>query len=143
MSLGPLGGEIMKGRLQHLFAVVAIAAILGACTTTERTFHNDVAALRNSDVGFDGGYLGLQANLLTRRAERIQRAGAAAKPLLVAALTDPERYIAAHVLLTALDHPLIGWPVTEFNHLVVHVRTDGTVVPDGQQSSILRLWSKR
>lgn len=46
---------------RNLFVLVSIVASLVSCAARGRPLHEDIAALRNSDVAFDGGYLGLHS----------------------------------------------------------------------------------
>jgi hypothetical protein len=60
-------------------------------------------ALFNKDVEVHGGYLGLQVDLKSRAAEYLKRVGPSANKALERAIADPERFAAAHVLLSEIN----------------------------------------
>ena len=107
-----------------------LLALAGCASASEVT--DEIAALTDQDVTFDVGWLGLQAQL-SPRAQRMAAHPERARPQLLKALNDDRRFIAAHVLLTSFEKPLIGWWPT-FNDL------DFQVSRHLQQKAVLRHW---
>jgi len=101
----------------------------------------EVAALRNTDVSWNGTWLGLWPDL-SDRAARLQASGAAVIPLLREALQDEEQYVAAHVLLTWLTNEPFCLSGSRYNGLSVELYADGRTVIFDQRTSIQRLWNE-
>lgn len=114
-------------------AVAILCIALAGCASSS-SLSNDVAALEDRDVIFDGGWLGLQAQL-SARAQRVAAQPGITKPMLLKALGDDRRFIAAHVILTSFEKPLIGWWPT-FNGL------DLECSRDIQHAAVLARWSE-
>lgn len=105
--------------------------------------------VRNSDVAWHGGVLGLTPQL---QGEASTLASSLGEPLvapLLDALADPERFVAAHVLLTKLTgeyeliRPLPGVAQAgkRWNGLRVQLHADGSVTYDPDDIPILqRRW---
>lgn len=90
-----------------------------------------LAALRNEDVRWNGNYFGLLPKLAGSAAELASRPEKEIIPALIDALSDPEMFVAAHVLLTFLsgvEHSTNPW-----NGLEVDLRPDGAVHIDPEQ----------
>jgi len=88
------------------------------------TLQREVAELSNADVEWDGNWLGLWPNI-SHQAEAIRATGVAARPFLRKALADPQRYIAAHVLLTMMSETPFCLSGEAFNGLKVNLYADG------------------
>jgi hypothetical protein len=137
----------------HRLAVVALIAC-GSChrtgdvaplatETTESTMDPDIRALSNSDIEWHGTAQGFYASLRTERAKRL--AGADAKAMigrLLPALSEADKFAAAHVLLTSLSHvEYSSFP--NWNGLRVDIRQDGAVVIDEEQRhELARRWQR-
>jgi hypothetical protein len=89
-------------RLQTLLALMTAVAVGLASWPTLRLIWL-VESISNNQVRVDGGNLGLMVELETPAAQQIRRYGTRANSLLFAALKDPERFAAAHVLLTRIN----------------------------------------
>jgi len=90
------------------------------------------AALRNSDVVWNGDYVGWSPSVHGDAAQQVRGAGARSVPHLKRLLADPDRYIVAHVLLTELDgrrHELFP----TYNQLQPHGHRD-------QRAILCQLW---
>ena len=87
--------------------------------TGSRPLPPDFAALKNSDLFWDGDIVGWYPTMhenLERSSRRVLAAGSRSIPELKHLLADPERYIVAHVLLTQLaGNPFSSFPT--YNHL--------------------------
>lgn len=96
--------------------------------------------LANADVRWEGTHLGLSPTIAGEAADRVRRQGESAVPRLVDALEDPDRFVAAHVLLTEIsgvEHQ--AFP--SWNGLAVDLAADGTVTIDpAQRHDLARRW---
>jgi hypothetical protein len=100
--------------------------------------------INNRDIKWDGNVIGLQpavegASRLASnrfRPEMTQR--------LVSALDDPERFVAAHVLLSKKLLVSRKIQAAEYDHLAVTLQANGAVTIDpAQRGRIKQLWSDR
>jgi hypothetical protein len=64
--------------------------------------------IANSDITWDGSYIGLTPRIEGEASKNVLALGAPATAALVAALDDPERFAAAHVLLTQIRRESSG-----------------------------------
>jgi hypothetical protein len=148
-------------RMFRRFWIFALLVTFGACARHREVVHSraDVRLIKNSDVRWDGNFLGLQPNFSGASKLIVEDRRRVSFSELVSALDDERRYIAAHALLSALTghsidssaggiDPETGsiLPGTEeaagkFNGLRVDLRTDGSVViSDQQRRMIARKW---
>jgi hypothetical protein len=95
-----------------------------------------IGLLDNGDIRWDGTLVGLQPAIVGNPARLLLAAGRGAAPVLVDALADPARFVAAHVLLTWLAGGAVG-PGPTWNGLDIDLRPDGSVHADPEQRSAL------
>jgi len=101
----------------------------------------DVAALRNADVEWHGTAVGFHPELASERAKAIAAAPAETViPALMAAISDPAQFVAAHVLLTRLSGlEYQAFPL--WNGLRVDIQADGhTFIEPAQGPVLARRW---
>ncbi len=92
--------------------------------------------LSNNDVRWDGTRFGLMPTLTGAAANQLLDMGDEAAPELLDALSDPDKYVSAHVILTKLS----GVEYQSFpawNGLEVVLAADGTVTIDPAQQPVL------
>lgn len=87
---------------------------------------NDVPDVRNTDLHWDGTALGLQPRIV--KPETLQRVGDRTKTddQLVELLLDPDRFAAAHVVLTMRRNALTSFDASQWNGLRVVLGPAGT-----------------
>jgi hypothetical protein len=126
-------------------AVLVVCSLVGggADAGPRGSLAFEVASLRNSDVEWDGNYFGLWPQAATARAKRIEAAGVDAIPHLRRALRDPERYVAAHVLLCHVSNRPFQFSASEYNGLAVELFADGRVQIPDQRAKIVKIWSQK
>jgi hypothetical protein len=101
-----------------------------------------VAALRNTDVEWDGTTLGLVPTVTSPGAQRLLRYGTASAHRLVAALSDPDRFVAAHVILTLVSG-VAHDTYPDWNGLTVDIGADGRVgIDPDQRFALVRRWRR-
>jgi hypothetical protein len=111
--------------------------------TTHRSFNVSAwtEKLSNADVRWEGTALGL-APELTGEAARVVQLGDQALPGLLEALSDPDRFVVAHVALTEL----LGVEYESFptwNGLEVSLEADGTVrIDPAQRPALAQRWQR-
>ena len=84
-----------------------------------------VERLRNDEVRWDGTWAGLVPHTEGRNGKSLLELGERAIPALVAALDDPEKFAAAHVLLTLIRKRPYSTSGSHWNRLRVSIRSDG------------------
>ncbi|HDZ22257.1 hypothetical protein LCGC14_0274960 [marine sediment metagenome] len=100
-----------------------------------------VAELRNSDVVWDGTYVGLQPTIKGDVATRLLGLGDRAAPALRQALASPDKFASAHVLLTKIGGLGYKSSASHWNGLQVTLHADGTVDLHPQQIDTIRaMW---
>lgn len=96
---------------------------------------------KNSAVFWDGNISGLDPILESSEAQQIRKEGITAKEKLLAALADPDRYVAAHVLLTRIANKRFKVSGRQWNELHVILHADSTVTYDPKDMYVLqRKW---
>jgi hypothetical protein len=109
-----------------------------------RTKVAPAVALRNSDIRWSGTLIGLYPFIEGEPAKELLATGPSAIPELVAALDDPDRWVAAHVLLTQLargagDKPPIKGSASErWWGLKVDIFADGRIEFDPADRPVLQ-----
>jgi hypothetical protein len=107
----------------------------------EATMQQSILELSNNQVSWEGSPIGLAPTLTGDAAQKLAEKREAI-PALVAALSDPDRFVAAHVLLTRLsgvEHS--AFPA--WNGLAVDLRADGTVdIDPAQRFTLARRWER-
>lgn len=109
--------------------------------------HQEIAscieALSNSDIRWDGTFFGLSPVLEGEVAKRLPSFDSQATPALITALDDPEKFVAAHVLLTLIHYKRFSTSASQWNGLAVKLHADGSIVIDpGQIPTIKAMWEK-
>ena len=139
----------VKSKERLTLSVMFLAALLliTSCQSNASAVSKDTEQLilnmRNSDVQWDGTYIGLLPKCQGATLA-LQKIDEPIEPLLVEALLDEERYVAAHVLLT--DRTKGSWTDTAeyWNGLRVHLYADGSVSYEGNDLNKLhQYWIKK
>jgi hypothetical protein len=112
-----------------------------------------VDAIRNSDIRWSGTLLGLYPFIEGQASQPVLATGRSTIPELVKALDDPDRWIAAHALLTQVAPKLDGAPPIEADAserwwgLKVNLHADGRAEFDPADRPVLKKywqeWAKR
>jgi len=135
-----MDSNIKSRRKSTITAVLLVLLLISSCqskvTQVSDTTEQLILNMRNSDVKWDGTFVGLlpEFNGPTLALQKIDEP---IEPLLVEALLDEERYVAAHVLLT--DRTKGSWTDTakHWNGLSVHLYADGSVSYEGNDRNKL------
>jgi hypothetical protein len=99
--------------------------------------------LSNSDIRWDGTFSGLFPVVEGEVAKQLFSFGSYPTPALIAALDDPEKFVAAHVLLTLIHYKQFSTSASQWNGLTVELHANGDVVIDpGQIPTIKAMWEK-
>lgn len=98
--------------------------------------------ITNTDVKWSGNYAGLSQTLTSDAGQRLIDLGEQAIPRLLAALSDADKFVAAHVILTQLSKvEYEAFPA--WNGLAVDMAEDGSVSIDPQQRfDLVRRWER-
>lgn len=101
--------------------------------------------IRNDHIVWDGNPIGLAVVGMTDIERHILCEGSAARPFLIAALSDESRFAVAHVLLTQIQGgSLQSGSAAEWNRLKVDLHADGRVeIPVEQQTAIQAIWTQK
>ncbi len=137
-------GSKTKSRRQSTISLILLAVLL--ITSCQSKVSKDTEQLllnmRNSDVKWDGNFIGLLPKL-NGPTLALQKIDEPVEPLLVEALLDEERYVAAHVLLTVRAEYPITISAEDWNGLHVQLLADGTVTYQGNDLDVLhQQWIK-
>ena len=135
----------------NLIHWVILALLICACRRDGPADNSDAkkpavesaAAIQNDDVKWDGTYTGLVPSLFGASKALRRRTNEQTMALLIDALADKNRYIAAHVLLTELSGKRYQTGPNSWNDLHVSLASDGSVrIPEGEQAFLIRKWSE-
>lgn len=98
--------------------------------------------ISNDDIRWDANFAGLAPTVTGDAATHLPEIGENAVAELLIALSDPEKFVSAHVLLTqmtGMEHEVFP----TWNGLTVDIQADGTVdIPSGQRSVLANRWRK-
>jgi hypothetical protein len=86
-----------------------------------------VYTLANNQVNVDGSYVGLIVRLDNANADQLRQMGPRATPYLLAALSDGNRFAAAHVLLTDINCREYSFSAEHWNQMRVSLYADGRI----------------
>jgi hypothetical protein len=122
-----------------------LATLLAGCSLKPTgDIERAASELRNSDITWDGTYFGLEARVSGEPARYLAAHPDASRPHLLAALEDPERFAAAHVLLSlAAGIPSLTSSTTQFNGLVVSLGPNGVEIRPEQRRELQAFWHAR
>ena len=140
-SLGsPLNAQPLDAtRGRAWIGTVAVGLLVIACSATPDRASRLVEKIANSDIAWDGTYIGLTPRIEGEPSRNVLALGTPATAALVAALDDPERFAAAHVLLTQIRmHGAFEVSGHSWNQLRVELRTNGQVTLDPAQRHQLK-----
>jgi hypothetical protein len=101
--------------------------------------------ISNEGIEWVGDFIGMRPTLVGENEQLVETTHVNVDSWLMQALDDPNRWIAAHVLLTA-RHPECGtrFDTSHWNGLEVRVRGDGPArIDPKQQDAIREFWRKR
>jgi len=142
-----MNNDVKSGKKFTIGVMLLTLLLITSCQSKVSPVSKDTQQLilnmRNSDVQWDGTFIGLLPNFQGPTLA-LQKIDEPIEPLLVAALLDEERYVAAHVLLT--DRTNGSWTDTAeyWNGLRVHLYADGSVSYEGNDRNELhQYWIKK
>jgi len=88
---------------------------------------NTLQNMTNNDIKWDGNFLGLQPEMVNRNLEKIVTSkNPQIDQLLLSALDDRNRYIAAHVILTLRHCNNFQFDAVSWNGLAVQLLANNT-----------------
>jgi hypothetical protein len=100
-----------------------------------------VGRLDNSDVQWDGTYVGLMPRITGTAASGLVSVGPPAYPALMAALRDAKKFAAAHVVLTTIRQGRYTSSASHWNGLRVTLKANGrTILYPEQRPDLQRYW---
>ncbi len=123
-------------------SLLLLAVLLVSCDSTPNAGVERAAAeLRNTDIVWDGSYLGLVPRISGPPARYLAGHAESARPYLLAALEDSDKFAAAHVLLSIASGQPAKASSTEWNGLVVSLRPDGSAqFQPEQRPQLVAMW---
>ena len=126
-----------------------LAMTMTACMSDRHAAITDIAALHasamnNSGVSWDGDDIGLTVRIVGTHEQWLLKTRQFPRELLLDALSDTNRWVAAHVILTLRnDHPF-RCDRHEWNGLKVEISADNeSHIDPGQMPMIRSLWIGR
>jgi hypothetical protein len=123
-----------------------VLLILTCCARESAAAHAAVSKIRNSDITWDGTFVGLVPRVTGSNSVAVLKLEDAAVPELLRALDSPDQFAAAHVLLTQIAMNGQSYHVTasEWNGMQVGLLADGTVQLHPEQRDQLKaFWKAR
>src|SRR5262245_34777718 len=127
----------------RLISLLTAVTLIAFCLAIgpEAFAYWSVRTLTNEVVRVDGTYFALTVGVTPRNAQRIKWAGRRAHRHLVQALRDPNRFAAAHVVLTNMQHPgMFNASSTRWNGLYITLSSNGSVDFHPEQIDGLASW---
>lgn len=151
-------GRGVTGAARSICAAVVMAALVvgQACTgdhagagspdrasdpppaTTDDATMQNVKQVHNSDLSWDGNFVGLTPKIVNPNTAALLTAGPEIEPALIGLLDDPERFAAAHVVLTLRSKEQLQLDAGQWNGLHVTLEASGAVRYDERDMPTLR-----
>lgn len=130
-----------------IIIVISCLGLLVGCALLPSADNADAVALvgllTNDDITWDGNIFGLHPTLKGSTAKRLLGLGRQASPSLRKALSDPTRFVAAHVLLTHIEKKEYQVSAYHWNNLEVDLHADGTTDLHPEQiEKIKAMWKE-
>jgi len=102
----------------------------------------DFENFSNKDVQWEGNFLGLSPSLIGKNAKQLLKNGEQSIPYLLESLSNSDKFVAAHVILTYISKvEYTTYPT--WNTMAVIIMPDGTVNIDLEQRHTLAYkWKK-
>ena len=136
--------------MRHILTMVFVATLTACSRSSSQTDSHVlsvdalVAEVWNGDVTWDGQYSGLVPFVTGATAQQLLSRGMSAESVLIAALDDSGKFVAAHVLLTKMNGGSYGVSTSAWNGLRVDLMADGRAIffPE-QRAELQRYWAAR
>ena len=126
----------VRPRTKRAETAFVLTAVVATLALTEDALAGSEIPFRNQDIRWNFNYFG-GPEISEEMWSWMQSAGHEVHAPLLAALKDPERFAAAHILLTSLtDVPIPGTP-EGYNGLKVETPSQGGIVFDPEQRTDL------
>jgi len=141
----PLTRHPLGSTCQQL-ALLVLVLSLAFCSRGPDPAAAAVAKIRNSDISWDGTFVGLVPRITGAGSAEVLKLRDSAIPALVGALDDADRFAAAHVLLTQIQMAGVDRPLSasQWNGLRVELSADGSVrVYPEQREELKAFWRAR
>jgi hypothetical protein len=133
-------GRVLNASLWAVILCLTTACITQSATNGRPEVSALIDKLSNANVQWDGTPIGLMPTLTGTEANQILEMGDTTVPDLLVALSDPDKYVVAHVILTKLAR-LEYEAFPAWNGLEVVLAADGSVTIDpAQQSALIERW---
>src|SRR5580765_1977320 len=100
--------------------LIGVTVLLTGCAGSKMT-QSPVSKIRNSDIRWDGTYLGLQPRIIGASAKVLREPASTVQVSLIAALGDENRFVAAHVLLCKINKVISPIDASTWNGLRVEL----------------------
>lgn len=130
-----------------IVATILCLGLVVGCALLPKTSKHDpdafVAILTNTDIRWEGTDFGLHPFVEGRPAINLLDLGRLSSPALRKALSDPAKFVAAHVLLTQIEKKEYQISASHWNNLSVDLHADGTVdIHPEQIEKIMAMWKE-
>ncbi len=142
----PLSRKPLGATKRQLAATTLLLMVVLSCSRGHSSATLAVSAIRNSDISWDGNLLGLMPQIHGSGSKKVLELGKAAVPDLVRALDDPDRFAAAHVLLTEIEMAGVSrrLDAAQWNGMRVELFADGSVrLHPEQREELKAFWKAR
>ena len=128
--------------MKQLSVGFLLALLAGCSQAPNEDLQLQISQLANSDIIWEGTTFGLYPAIMDKAAQNILKQGERAAPGLRDALSDPDKFAAAHVLLTMIGKKEFPASAEHWNGLRVDLEADGTVkLHPEQMAEIKKTWS--
>ncbi len=126
--------------------LIILALVLSGCATPEaklKRADKHVRNLINEDISWSKSIGGLQAEIKGQPAVKLMQLGRAANEPLFDSLQNPDKTIAAHVLLTKINLDRYRLSESSFNGLRLRIGSDGKYEPRAADiEKVIDFWEK-
>ena len=129
--------------------LITVGLLIGCATrdahdVASRHIQLSVQRLSNDDIEWNGNIFGLSAEIRGNADTELLNADRSADAVLLDALADPEKYAAAHVLLTMIHAEPYKVSGGEWNGLKVDLLANGqTILFPVQRFELQRSWRQK
>jgi len=127
--------------MRQLSVILLLVLLAGCSQAPNEELQLQISQLANSDIIWEGTTFGLYPAIMDKAAQNILKQGERAAPGLREALSDTNKFAAAHVLLTIIGKKEFPASAEHWNGLRVDLEADGTVkLHPEQMDEIKKMW---
>lgn len=131
--------------MKTLNLIILLILLIAGCVPNkqDKNIKLLVSRISNEQIDWDGSYVGLLPKVKDDEIKNIEAHGKLTNDLLLNELTDPNKFVTAHYLLTKINLKEIKISSTHWNNLKISLHASGTEDYHTEQiKDIVKFWNQ-